>query len=111
VAYNIESSKFLSVFCLFSIYVANKNKQKINKKINNTTMKEEFVAKHFLVRKFLRKMAVGDRKYVPNGKCSYNNLKATAHQLKQFGEGVWRVSKKTDACQIGSGGSWVTREQ
>lgn len=74
-------------------------------------MKEEFVAKHFLVRKFLRKMAVGDRKYVPNGKCSYNNLKATAHQLKQFGEGVWRVSKKNRALQCFSDGAWVTREQ
>ena len=74
-------------------------------------MKEEFVAKHFLVRKFLRKMAVGDRKYVPNGKCSYNNLKATARQLKQFGEGVWRVSKKNMALQGFSDGAWVTREQ
>ena len=74
-------------------------------------MKEEFVAKHFLVRKFLRKMAVGDRKYVPNGKCSYNNLKATAHQLKQFGEGVWRVSKKNRTLPSLSDGAWVTREQ
>ena len=74
-------------------------------------MKEEFVAKHFLVRKFLRKMAVGDCKYVPNGKCSYNNLKAPAHQLKQFGEGVWRVSKKNRALQGFSDGAWVTREQ
>lgn len=74
-------------------------------------MKEEFVAKHFLVRKFLRKMDVGDRKYVPNGKCSYNNLKATAHQLKQFGEGVWRVSMKNRALQGFSDGAWVTREQ
>ena len=74
-------------------------------------MKEEFVKNHFLVRKFLRKMAVGDRKYVPNGKCSYNNLKATAHQLKQFGEGVWRVSKKNRALQGFSDGAWVTREQ
>ena len=74
-------------------------------------MKEEFVAKHFLVRKFLRKMAVGDRKYVPNGKRSYNNLKATAHQLKQFGEGVWRVSKKNRTLPGLSDGAWVTREQ
>ena len=74
-------------------------------------MKEEFVAKHFLVRKFLRKMAVGDRKYVPNGKCSYNNLTATTNQLKRLGEGVWRVSKKNRALQGFSDGAWVTREQ
>ena len=74
-------------------------------------MKEEFVAKHFLVRKFLRKMAVGDRKYVPNGKCTYNNLTATTNQLKRLGEGVWRVSKKNMALQGFSDGAWVTREQ
>lgn len=74
-------------------------------------MKEEFVAKHFLVRKFLRKMAVGDRKYVPNGKCTYNNLTATTNQLKRLGEGVWRVSKKNRALQGFSNGAWVTREQ
>jgi hypothetical protein len=74
-------------------------------------MKEEFVAKHFLVRKFLRKMAVGDRKYVPNGKCTYNNLTATTNQLKRLGEGVWRVSKKNRALQGFSDGAWVTREQ
>jgi hypothetical protein len=74
-------------------------------------MKEEFVAKHFLVRKFLRKMAVGDRKYIPNGKCTYNNLTATTNQLKRLGEGVWRVSKKNRALQGFSDGAWVTREQ
>ena len=74
-------------------------------------MKEEFVAKHFLVRKFLRKMAVWDRKYVPNGKCTYNNLTATTNQLKRLGEGVWRVSKKNRALQGFSDGAWVTREQ
>lgn len=74
-------------------------------------MKEEFVTKHFLVRKFLRKMAVGDRKYVPNGKCTYNNLTATTNQLKRLGEGVWRVSKKNRALQGFSDGAWVTREQ
>ena len=74
-------------------------------------MKEEFVAKHFLVRKFLRKMAVGDRKYVPNGKCTYNNLTATTNQLKRLGEGVWRVSKKNRVLQGFSDGAWVTREQ
>ena len=74
-------------------------------------MEKEFMAKHFLVRKFLRKMAVGDRKYIPNGKCTYNNLTATTNQLKRLGEGVWRVSKKNRALQGFSDGAWVTREQ
>ena len=74
-------------------------------------MKDEFVKKHFLVRKFLRAMTVGDRQYISNSKCSYSNLKATTTQLKKKGDGVWRVTKKTKALQGFSDGAWVTRER
>lgn len=74
-------------------------------------MKDEFVKKHFLVRKFLRAMYVGERQYISNSKCSCSNLKVTATQLKKMGEGVWRVTKKTKALQGFSDGAWVTRER
>ena len=74
-------------------------------------MKDEFVKKHFLVRKFLRAMTVGDRQYISNSKCSYSNLKTTTTQLKKMGDGQWRVTKKTKALQGFSDGAWVTREQ
>ena len=74
-------------------------------------MKDEFVKKHFLVRRFLRAMYVGERQYISNSKCYCSNLNVTATQLKKMGEGVWRVTKKTKALQGFSDGAWVTRER
>lgn len=77
-------------------------------------MKEEFVVRHFLVWKFLRKMKVGERKYIPMHLCAYDRVKDACNQLKRKNEGKWHITKKLVSEQ-GTirwvEGTWVTREK
>ncbi len=49
---------------------------------------------HFLARKWLLSMIVGEERSLPVAQCSYASIRSTASQLKKMGVGEWRCSKK-----------------
>lgn len=61
---------------------------------------------HFLSRKWLMSMVVGEERLLPVRQCKYDNIKSSAWQLKKMGLGEWRCSKKGG---IGDSFTRVTR--
>lgn len=51
---------------------------------------------NFKSRKWLMSMYVGECRVLPNSLQEYKNLKSTCHQLKQLGEGEWKVRKEIE---------------
>lgn len=76
---------------------------------------EDFMKQGFQIRKCLLSLERGGEPYfVPVERCSYQNIKSTASQLKKKGVGAWKVSKKKvgiDGKPIWVNGTYITRER
>ena len=57
-------------------------------------MANNFVVKHFLVRKWLLDFEVGEVRQMDVEVCRYVNMKSTISQMKRMGKGEWKISKK-----------------